>query len=361
MLEVDGSEGGGQLLRSALALSLLDGVPVEIGDVRGDRPEPGLKPQHLAAVETAAAVADATVEGTDLGSESVTFEPGEPTGGHYEVDIGTAGSVTLLFDTLLPLAATIDESLAVTATGGTDVSWSPPLAYYRGVKLPLLRRFGLAAAVDLDRTGFYPAGGGRATLFLWPSTLSPVALDTPLEPTAARVYSKAATDLVDAEVADRQADTATDTLEQRGIEVVERRTAYVASDGPGSALAVRLDGAPHDGAPHDGEGADDGLEGQWDDRQHPLAGFDAYGAPGKPAEEVAAEVTDQIRRFRGSGAAVDSHTADQLLVFLALAGGRVAVPGISDHVATSRDLLAAFDRPVGVDRSGPVPVLVADR
>jgi RNA 3'-terminal phosphate cyclase (ATP) len=358
MIEVDGSEGGGQLLRSALALSLLDGEPVEIGDVRGDRPEPGLKPQHLAAVETAAAVADATVEGTDLGAETVTFEPGEPTGGRYEVDIGTAGSVTLLFDTLLPLAATIDEPLAVTATGGTDVSWSPPLAYYRGVKLPLLRRFGLGAAVDLDRTGFYPGGGGRATLFLWPSTLSPVALGTPLEPTAARVYSKAATDLADAEVADRQADAATDALEERGIEVVERRAAYVASDGPGSALAVRLDGAPRDG---EGEGADDGLEGRWDDRHRPLAGFDAYGTPGKPAEAVAAEVTDQIRRFRASGAAVDSHTADQLLVFLALAGGRVAVPGISDHVATSRDLLAAFDRPVGVDRSGTVPVLTGDR
>ncbi|QPV62505.1 RNA 3'-terminal phosphate cyclase [Halosimplex litoreum] len=358
MFEVDGSDGGGQLLRSALTLSMLDAEPVAIGDVRGDRPEPGLKPQHLAAVETAAAVADATVEGTDLGSESVTFDPGELTGGRYEVDVGTAGSVTLLFDTLLPLAAAIDDPLAVTATGGTDVSWSPSLAYYRGVKLPLLRRFGLAAAVELDRTGFYPAGGGRATLFLWPSTLSPVALDTPLEPTGARVYSKAATDLVDAEVADRQADAATDALEERGIEVLERRAAYVASDGPGSALAVRLDGATHDG---DSEGTDDGLEGQWDDRHHPLAGFDAYGAPGTPAEAVAAEVTDQVRRFRGSDAAVDSHTADQLLVFLALAGGRVAIPGVSDHVATSRDLLAAFDRPVGVDRSGPVHVLVADR
>jgi RNA 3'-terminal phosphate cyclase (ATP) len=347
MLEVDGSDGGGQLLRSALTLSMLDGLAVEIDDVRGDRSEPGLKAQHLAAVETAASVADAEVEGAELGSETVAFEPGGVAGGHYETDIGTAGSVTLLFDTLLPLATAIDEPLSVTATGGTDVTWSPPMAYYRAVKLPLLRQFGLAAAVELDRTGFYPAGGGRATLHLWPSELSPLDLEGPLEPAGARVYSKAAADLADADVADRGADAATDALADLGIEPVEHRTASVASDSPGSVLVVRLDGAP--------------VEDGTDEGRRPLAGFDAYGAPDKPSEVVATEVTDQVRRFRGGGAAVDAHMADQLLVFLALAGGRVAVPGISDHVATSRELLATFDRPVAVDRSGPTPVLAADR
>ncbi|QLH84098.1 RNA 3'-terminal phosphate cyclase [Halosimplex pelagicum] len=354
MLEVDGSDGGGQLLRSALTLSVLDDEPVEIEHVRGNRSEPGLGAQHLAAVETAAAVADAEVEGAERGSETVTFEPETVAGGRYEADIGTAGSLTLLFDTLLPLAAAIDEPVSVTATGGTDVAWSPPLAYYRAVKLPLLRQFGLAAAVELDRTGFYPAGGGRATLRLWPSELSPVGLDGPLEPTAARVYSKAATDLADAEVAERQADAATDALRGLGIETVEHRTAYVASDSPGSALVVRLDGAPM--------GTDGSASGSAEPgRRRPLAGFDAYGAPGKPVEEVASEVTDQVRRFRGGGAAVDAHLADQLLVFLAVAGGRVAIPGVSDHVATNRALLETFDRPVGVDRSGPTPVLTDDR
>ncbi|QLH79106.1 RNA 3'-terminal phosphate cyclase [Halosimplex rubrum] len=354
MLEVDGSDGGGQLVRTALTLSVLDDEPVEIEHVRGNRSEPGLGAQHLAAVETAAAVADAEVEGAERGSETVTFEPEAVSGGRYEADIGTAGSLTLLFDTLLPLAATIDEPLTVTATGGTDVAWSPPLAYYRAVKLPLLRQFGLAAAVELDRAGFYPAGGGRATLHLWPSDLSRVDLAGPLEPTAARVYSKAAADLADAEVAERQADAATDALHGLGIETVEHRTGYVASDSPGSALVVRLDGAPMGT-----DGSESGSAGSGPRR--PLAGLDAYGAPGKPAEEVAAEVTDQVRRFRGGGAAVDAHLADQLLVFLAVTGGRVAVPGISDHVATERALLETFDRPVGVDRSGPAPVLTADR
>jgi len=347
MLTVDGSDGGGQLVRSALALSMLDGRAVEIEHVRGDRSDPGLKAQHLAAVETAAAVADADVEGAELGSETVTFDPDGVAGGRYETDIGTAGSVTLLFDALLPLAAAIDAPLSVTATGGTDVTWSPPLAYYRGVKLPLLRQFGLAAAVELDRTGFYPAGGGRATLHLWPSELSPIDLDAPLEPTSARVYSTAAADLADAQVADRQVDAGTDALDGLGIETVERRGTYVASDSPGSVVVVRLDGVP--------------TEGPAGAKRRPLAGFDAYGAPEKRSEAVASEAIDRIRRFRGTGAAVDAHMADQLLVFLALAGGRVAVPGISDHVATSCDLLATFDRSITVDRTGPAPLLIADR
>ncbi|WP_123537595.1 RNA 3'-terminal phosphate cyclase [Halosimplex salinum] len=337
MLEVDGSQGGGQLVRSALTLSMLSGEAVELDEVRGNRSTPGLKPQHLAAVETAADVADADVEGAEQGSERVTFEPGRIGGGRYEADIGTAGSVSLLFDTFLPLATRIDEPLSITATGGTDVKWSPPLAYYREVKLPLLRRFGLAAAVEVDRTGFYPVGGGRATLRLWPSSLSRIDLGSGLSQTGARVYSKAAAELADAEVAERQAAAATDALDGLGVETVEHRTTYVATSNPGSVVVVRLDGADS------------------------VAGFDAYGSPGTPAEEVSNRATDPLRRFLGSGAAVDVHLADQLLVFLGLAGGRVAVPGVSDHLSSSLDLLATFGQDVSVDDSGPAPVVFADR
>ncbi|WP_415382166.1 RNA 3'-terminal phosphate cyclase [Halosimplex sp. TS25] len=337
MLEVDGGDGGGQLVRTALSLAMLDGEPVEITDVRGTRSTPGLKPQHLAAVETAAAVCDATVEGAEQGSETVRFEPGTPSGGRYEVDIGTAGSLTLLFDTLLPLATRIDEPLTLTATGGTDVKWSPPLDYYREVKIPLLRRLGIAATVDCERTGFYPAGGGRATLRLWPSTLSPLDLVEPGRPTAARVYSKASADLADGDVAERQADAATDAIAGLGVQVVHHRTAYAAAESSGSVVTVRVDAG---GSP---------------------VGFDAYGAPAKPAEDVAREASDAIRRWRESGAAVDAHLADQLLVFLALAGGRLSIPRVTNHVSSNRDLLAAFGREVTVDESGRAPALVADR
>ncbi|MFC7196091.1 RNA 3'-terminal phosphate cyclase [Halosimplex aquaticum] len=241
MLEVDGGEGGGQLVRSALALSMLDGEAVEITDVRGTRPTPGLKPQHLTAVSAAAEVCDAAVEGADGGSETIRFKPAAPSGGRYEADIGTAGSLTLLFDTFLPLATQIDEPLTITATGGTDVKWSPPIAYYRTVKLPLLRRLGIAAAVECEKTGFYPAGGGRATLRLWPSTLSPIELTERGRPTTARVYSKASTDLADGDVVERQADTATDALAGLGIEVVHHRTTYAATESSGSVVTVRVD------------------------------------------------------------------------------------------------------------------------
>ncbi|WP_459194264.1 RNA 3'-terminal phosphate cyclase [Halosimplex sp. J119] len=337
MREVDGGEGGGQLVRTALALSMVDGEPVAITDVRGNRSTPGLKPQHLAAVETAAAVCDADVEGAEQGSETVRFDPGTPSGGHYEASIGTAGSLTLLFDTFLPLATRIDEPLSITATGGTDVKWSPPMAYYRQVKLPLLRRFGIGAAVERSRTGFYPAGGGRATLHLWPSRVSAIELVDPGRATTAHVYSKAAADLVDAEVAERQADAATDSLAGLGLEVVHHRGTYATTESPGSVVTIRVDA--------------DGT----------VAGFDAYGAPGKAAEDVAYEAVDAARRWRESGAAVDAHLADQLLVFLAEAGGRVAIPEVTDHVSSSRDLLATFGREVSIDDAGRTTALVADQ
>ena len=337
MVEVDGSEGGGQLVRSALALSMLDGEPVTVTDIRGDRSTPGLKPQHAAAVRTAASVADAAIDGAVVESDSVSFAPDGLSGGHCEAEIGAARSLTLLFDTFLPLAAAIDEPLSITAAGGTDVKWSPPLSYYRSVKLPVLRQFGVAAALECERTGFYPAGGGRATLHLWPSTVSELDLSRRGPATSARVFSKASAALAEGEVADRQADAATDALEGLGIEPVERRTTYVTSDSPGSVLTVRVDVA---GTP---------------------AGFDAYGAPSKPAEAVANEVADRIRWFRESEAAVDPHLADQLLVFLAFVGGRVPIPKVSDHVSSSLALLETFGHDVTLDRSGEAPTLVGDR
>jgi len=349
MIEVDGSAGGGQVLRSALTLSMLTGESVAVADVRGDRPEPGLKAQHLTAVETAAAVCDADLNdgdvsdadvsdgdsgsGVELGSETVVFEPGAPTGGSYRADIGTAGSVALLFDTLLPLAPVIDEPLALTATGGTDVKWSPPLDYYRSVKLPLLRSFGLAAAVDVERRGFYPRGGGEATLRLWPSEPRTLDLAEPGPVTRARVYSTATADLADADVAERQATAAVSGLDEAGIETTERRTTYVESASAGSVVVVRVD------------------------RERGVAGLDAYGERGKPAEDVAATALADLESVTAPGIAVNAHLADQLAVVLATVGGTVAVPRVTDHLESSLDLLAAFGFDVSADDRGDRVVL----
>lgn len=337
MLEIDGEAGGGQLLRSSLSLAAVTGQSVTVTNVRGSRPEPGLKPQHLTAVDLLTAVCDASVEGASLGSEEVVFRPESPRGGQFEAAVGTAGSLALVFDTILPLGVVLDDPLTVTATGGTAVKWSPPLSTYREVKLPLCRKFGLSAAVDRHRSGFYPAGGGEATLHLAPSSLSPVSLTERGDRVGARVYSLASQDLEKNQVARRQAETARTEVEADGVDVLEQHVASVAAESPGSAITVELV------------------------YENTRAAFDALGEPGKPAESVAADAVEAARSFRETDAAVDRHLADQLLVFLALAGGGVRVPAMTDHVETSLELLDAFGFDPAVDTSGNLPVISIKR
>jgi RNA 3'-terminal phosphate cyclase (ATP) len=336
MLDVDGERGGGQIVRSALSLSMLTGTPVHVTNVRGSRPNPGLRPQHLAAVRAAATCCDADVEGAEEGSEEVTFEPGDVAGGDHEVDVGTAGSVTLLFDTLLALSPVLDEPLSVTVTGGTDVKWSPTMAHYQKVKLPLVARFGFPAEVALHRTGFYPAGGGRATLRVEPATTTPASLTErgPLEEVT--VYSKAAESLEDAEVADRQADAAVDALDERGLPVGEVAAEYVETSSPGSALLLRAEYC------------------------HTVAGFDALGERGVTSEAVAERAVDAFDEFRDGPGVVDHHTADQLMLPLAVGGGRVAIPAVTDHVATNREVIRRFGGDLRVEESRNGPALVSD-
>jgi len=320
VIELDGAEGGGQVVRSALSLSALAGEPVRIENVRGARDDPGLKHQHLAAVELAAAVCDADVEGDELDAETLTFEPGRPSGGQYEVDVGTAGSVTLVFDAVLPLAAAIDEPLTVTISGGTDVEWSPPIDYYRRVKLPVLRRHGVDAAVDVERRGFYPAGGGVATLSVDPSTPAAIELTERGERRGVRLYSVASEELADADVAERQARGAAAALPD-DVDLIERTAEYAETDSIGTAVTLRAE------------------------YETVLAGANALGERGKPAEEVGEEAVREFVAFDAEDAAADRYLADQLLVWLALAGGEVTIPQVTNHAESSVDLLGEF----GVD------------
>ncbi len=320
MLELDGADAGGQFVRTALSLSALEDRPVRIENVRGGRSTPGLRPQHLAALETMATVCDAELSGTDVGSRTVTFDPAGISGGRYSVDIGTAGSVTLLFDALMPLATRLSSRLSVTVTGGTDVKWSPPLDYLRYVKLPLLCRHGLDATVEVSHRGFYPEGGGEATLHLGPSTPEPIDLEERGGLEAVRIYSTEADALADRGVAHRQAEGALERLdlESEGLEVAERVEVTSASPGPGSAVVIRVDCGDS------------------------LAGFSALGERGKPAEDVGEDAADATNRFFEGDTPVDEHLGDQLLVFLALAGGRVRLPAVTEHVRTSLALLEEF-------------------
>lgn len=323
MLEIDGGDGGGQVVRTAVTLSALSGRAVTVEDVRGDRSTSGMRPQHVAAVEAAAALCSATVEGTTTGADALVFDPGPLRADDVAVDVGTAGSVPLVFDTVLPLATALTEPATVTATGGTDVEWSPPVDYLRRVKLPLLSMAGLEADLSVDGRGFYPVGGGEATLSLSPSSLDPIsAVDRgPLR--RLEVHSVATTDLADAEVAERQAAAVAEGVDADAP--IGAEATYAEADSPGSVVVLA---AVYEGS---------------------RAGFGALGEAGKPAEQVASEAVEAFESFHAGPAAVDAHLADQLQVPLALAGGEVAAPRATPHVETNRAVVEAFGYDAGVE------------
>jgi RNA 3'-terminal phosphate cyclase (ATP) len=166
MLTIDGSrgEGGGQVLRSSLALSLASGTPFRIERIRAGRARPGLMRQHLTALEAAAAVGQATVEGAAIGSREVVFRPGRVRAGEYRFAVGTAGSTTLVLQTVLLPLLLADAPSRLTLEGGTHNPYAPPFDFLAAAFLPLLRRMGARVEARLERAGFYPAGGGRLTV-----------------------------------------------------------------------------------------------------------------------------------------------------------------------------------------------------
>ena len=328
MIEIDGSEGGGQVVRSAVALAVLCDESVRIEGIRGDRPNPGLHYQHLAAIEALQTIANLEVEGAELGAEVLTVEPGAIRGGQFEVDIGTAGSVTLVADAVLPLAARLSEPLSVTIRGGTDVEWSPPVDAHRLGKLPLLRRCGWALALDCVRRGFYPAGGGAVRLQLAPCDPAPLVLSERGSVARIAIRSVATPDLAGADVARRQADAAAEAVREAGYDVDRTVVETATADATGSAVVLRA-------------ACDPGV----------VCG-DALGEPGRPAEDVGeAAAAELIEALDGPGA-VDPRLADQLLVPLAVAGGELLLPTETDHVRSGLALLEAFDLDVTVERTG---------
>lgn len=334
MLTIDGRTGGGQVLRTALTLSTLTATPIELDDVRGTRPEPGLKPQHLAAVEVMADLCDAELSGNELGSTELTYEPSTLVPESTTVDLRTAGSVALLFDTVLPLASQIEEPFTLTARGGTDVKWSPTIGYLKHVKRPLLGRFGYDLAVDVERTGFYPAGGGAATLEIGPSKPTPIDLDERGSLAGIAVYSKGAEHLADAEVAERQARRAAERLEDKGLPVAVESIAYVETRSPGSAILLR---------------------GLYDQSR---AGFDQLGERGKPSEAVADDAVDAFLAYHEGAGTVDRHLADQLLVPVAIGGGSVVAPGLTAHLDSNAAVVREFGFEVALHERDDGSVLV---
>ena len=319
-VKIDGShgEGGGQILRTALALSAIVGRPTEVVKIRARRKSAGLQAQHLTAVTALAQVAEAEVQGAELGSTSLTFRPRQIKGGDFVLDVGTAGATTLVFQTLVwPLAVGAARGQVV-IRGGTHVPFSPPFHYLRDVFLPAAALLGLKAGMDLLRWGFYPRGAGGMR-----AEVHPVAQFKPIEllarPEAKTVHGLSAVANLPKSIGDRQRDRAAKRLKAEGL-TPKLETVDASGLGQGTFLFLVLPEGP---AP---------------------AGFSALGERGKPAERIADDTVDQLLAFVRSGAAVEAHLADQLLIPMALARGRSAmtVERITDHLVTNAWVIEQF-------------------
>lgn len=294
-VEIDGSsgEGGGQILRSALALSLVTGRACHFTKIRAGRRKPGLLRQHLTAVEAAAAIGSASVEGAVLGSHELSFEPGRVRGGSYRFSVGTAGSTTLVLQTLLPALLVADGPSEVLIEGGTHNPFAPPFDFLDRVFLPLLERMGGRARAELERPGFHPVGGGSVRLRVEPGRLAPLELTWRGE--VERVRAAARVSNLPLHIAERELATVSREL-ALSPDAVAAETVQNAA-GPGNVLIVEIVSA--------------GLTEL----------FTGFGRRGLPAERLASGLVAEVREYIDSGVPVGSHLADQLLLPLAMAGG----------------------------------------
>lgn len=297
MIEIDGSygEGGGQILRTALAASAITGKPFRAVRIRAGRKRPGLGHQHLTAVRAAAAICGAEVEGDLLGSMELRFVPGRIEPGSYEFDVRTAGSTSLVAQTVAIPLACATRSSRVVVKGGTHNEAAPPFEALDRAYAPLLERMGCPLSFQLDRYGFYPAGEGAITLAVSPASWKTLELlePGPLE----RVEVQALVSLLDPSIAPREIDAAKAVLEELGEVELEVRTMEVDSSGPGNALNVIVV------------------------YRDVTEVFTAFGRKGVRAEEVGRSAARQAMRYVRSHACVGDRLADQLLLPMVLAGG----------------------------------------
>ena len=321
MIDIDGSfgEGGGQILRSALTLSLLTGKSFRLRNIRANRkPKPGLQPQHLASVRAAASVGSATVTGDSLGSSALTFVPGVVTPGRYHFPIGTAGATGLLLHTIyLPLAWQQTQPSEVVIEGGTHITSSPCFHFLDVTWRVYLQHMGLKLTLEMKRPGFYPRGGGLVIAHIQPCAklhglhrTETLALDS--------VIGFSAGANVPEHVARRQARRVVERLRHEPIRAAITEETW--ENGPGSVVGIIFDRAP---VP---------------------TFFYGLGARGKPAEQVADDAAGQALRFARSGAPVDEHSADQILLPLALAeeGSEYRVAEVTLHLTTNIEVIRMF-------------------
>jgi RNA 3'-terminal phosphate cyclase (ATP) len=317
LITIDGSqgEGGGQVLRTALTLSLITGRPLRVKNIRAKRKKPGLMRQHLTAVHAAAAIGEADVECAGAGSQSLLFQPKAIKGGDYRFAIGTAGSCTLVLQTVLPALMSAGVEARLSLSGGTHNPLAPPADFLQRAYLPLLWRMGVDIDMSLSRYGFYPAGGGEVEFRLEAGNkLQPLNL---LERGELRQAStEALIAALPVRIAERELETVRRTmgwdpsqLQLRGLNN---------SQGPGNALVATIE------------------------HEYITEVFSAFGEKGVSAEKVAGKLCRQIKTYLEGVAPVGPHLADQLLLPLAIAGGEFITANPTQHTLTNIETINTF-------------------
>ncbi len=330
MLKIDGShgEGGGQILRTAVAMSMVEREAIEVTDIRANRPNPGLSHQHLMALEAASEISSAEKEGLEKGSTEIVFEPGEIVPGTYNFDIGTAGSVTLLLQALIPPAFSADDELTIKVRGGTDVKWSPPYDHFDKVFLELLREMGGDIESQLLRRGHYPKGGGKVKVSVSPSELQELNTSTGIDSIEGRAF---VTDLPD-HIAERMKKTVLKEFLEEDVSITIESTE---SDSPGTGITLWTRGGR-------------------------VLGNGVLGEKGVPAEEVGEEAAEGLKADIDAEVDLDPWAADQLIPYLALTdeSGTLTTRKKTSHLETNVWVVNQFmDESIGlVENEGVVEI-----
>lgn len=318
MIELDGAkgEGGGQILRTALSLSMVTGRPFRIENIRAGRPRPGLLRQHLTAVKAACAVCAGEAEGAEICARSLVFHPGKIRAGEYSFAIGTAGSTTLVLQTVLPALMTTDAPSTVTVKGGTHNPAAPTAQFLSRAYAPLIERLGPRLKIELVRHGFYPAGGGFVRAEIEPcEALARLELDDRGEIIGRSAVASIAA--LPGEIAKRE------------LAVVERKLGWSTESlrieqlsdrfGPGNILSIEVES------------------------EHVTEVFTGFGRFGVSAEAVAEETIAEVRAYLASGVPVWRNLADQLLLPMALAGrGSFRTAPLTGHAETNAEVIERF-------------------
>ena len=337
LVVIDGSmgEGGGQILRTAIALSAVTGQPVRVVNIRAKRKNPGLRPQHLTAIRALAQITGARVRGAEVGSSEIEFWPGPIRGGVYDFNVGTAGSVSLVLQAILPALAFADSPVRVRITGGTDVKMAPTIDYMRNVFARLLLNFGYRVDIRVYRRGHYPRGGGRVEAIIEnpPRRLEPTRIVERGRLLGVEGRSHAVR--LPRHVAERQAKAAARVIKERlgvdpRIEIEWYEPGRDPHLGPGSGIAL------------------------WAAYEGSVLGSDSLGERGKRAEVVGREAAIKLVDDIASGAAVDRYASDMLPPYMALASGVSEYTGASltSHAETVFMLLRIILPEAGIEVEG---------